>query len=275
MTGKLKLSLVIAFLSVALVNADEKKSATITILLPEQGKIKLTVEGEETKTTGAKRTFTTPPLEPGKTYSYKIEALIEPNNYTKITRPREVTFKAGEAVTVDLTKEDKKLDKIVVRWVPTPDDIVDAMCKLGKVTKEDVVWDPGCGDAVMLIRPIKKFGVKKGIGIDIDPKMVKIAQQKAKDEGVEDKVVIRQGDVLNEKDMADLGEASVVLLYIGDDLGARMEPLLKKMLKPGARIVSHRFSIGEWKPEKTITVMGADGDEYTLHLWIVPEKKER
>ena len=100
------------------------------------------------------------------------------------------------------------------------------------------------------------------------------AQQKAKDEGVADKIVIRQGDVLNEKDMADLGEASVVLLYIGDDLGARMEPLLKKLLKPGARIVSHRFSIGEWKPEKTITVLGADGDEYTLHLWIVPEKKE-
>lgn len=254
--------------------AQEKKPATIKILLPDQNykEPEVRVEGVVTKSTGSVRTFTTPALEPGKTYTYKIEALIEPNNYTKITRPREITFKAGETITVDMRVKDDKLDKIVVRWVPTPDDIVDKMAAMAKIGKDDVVWDPGCGDAVMLIRPIKKLGAKKGIGIDIDPKMVEKAKAKAKEEGVEDKVTIRQGDILNEKDMADISEATVVLLYIGDDLGARISPLLLKVCKPGTRIVSHRFLLGDWKPDKTDTVKGEDGDEYTLHYWVVPKK---
>ena len=256
-------------------NADEKTPATIKVLLPEQTykEPTVTVENVITKSTGKTRSFTTPPLEAGKIYVYKIEAVIEPNNYTKIIRPREVTFKAGETVEVDLRVKDDKLDKIVVRWVPTPDDIVDKMAEMAKIGKDDVVYDPGCGDAVMLIRPVKKLLAKKGIGIDIDPKMVKIAQEKAKEAGVADKIVIRQGDILNEKDMADLSEATVLLIYIGEDLGARMSPLLQKILKPGTRIVSHRFGLGDWKPDKTETIKGEDGDEYTLHYWVVKEKK--
>jgi len=254
---------------------QEKKAATIKIKAPESGfkETIVKVDGTEVKGSAGTWTFTTGGLEPGKEYKFKVEALIEPNNYTKITRPREVTVKAGDEAKLDLTTEDKKLDKIVVRWVPTPDDIVDKMCDMAKVGKEDIIFDPGCGDAVMLIRPVKKLGAKKGIGIDIDPKMVKIAQEKAKTEGVADKVVIKEGDILNEKDMAVCAEASVVLVYIGDDLGARMSPVLQKLLKPGARVVSHRFSLGDWKPDKTIKVMGQDGDEYTLHMWVVKEKK--
>jgi SAM-dependent methyltransferase len=218
-------------------------------------------------------TFTSAGLEPGKEYKFKVVALIEPNNYTKITRPREVTLKAGDEVKLDLTAEDKKLDKIVVRWVPTPDDIVDEMAKMAKVGKDDVIFDPGCGDAVMLIRPVKKLGAKKGIGIDIDPKMVKAAQDKAMTEGVAEKIVVTQGDILNEKDMAACAEASVVLIYIGDDLGARMAPVLQKLLKPGTRIVSHRFKLGDWKPDRTTTIKGVDGDDYVLHYWEVKEKK--
>jgi uncharacterized protein (TIGR03000 family) len=260
--------------------AQEKKdkdAATIKVLVPESSfkDTIVKIEGVEMKTTGTTRTYTTPKLEPGKSFAYTIEALIEPNNYTKITRTREITFKAGDEVTVDMTKEDKKTDKIVVRWVPTPDDIVDEMAKLAKIGKDDVVFDPGCGDAIMLIRPVKKLGAKKGIGIDIDPKMVKVAQEKAKAEGVADKIVIKQGDVLNEKDMADLADSTVVLVYMGDDLGARMSPLLQKMLKPGARVVSHRFTLGDWKPDKTVKVTGSDGDEYTLHLWTVKEKDKK
>jgi uncharacterized protein (TIGR03000 family) len=257
--------------------SQENKPAIIKVLLPEE-KYKetvLTIEGKTTKTTGAERTFMTPPLEPGKLYSYKIEAVIEPNNYTKITRTKEIDFKAGETVTVDMRMKDDKTDKIVVRWVPTPDDIVDKMAEMAKVGKDDVIYDPGCGDAVMLIRPIKKYGAKKGIGIDIDPAMIEKAKAKAKEEGVADKVVVRLGDILNEKDMEDVKEASVVLVYIGDDLGARMSPVLQKVLKPGTRIVSHRFSLGDWKPDKTETVKGADGDEYVLHYWVVKEKEKK
>jgi uncharacterized protein (TIGR03000 family) len=256
---------------------QEKKAATITVTVPKSSfkDTVVKVDGAEVKGTGETRTFTTPALEAGKEYTFVVEALIEPNNYTKITRPRTVTVKAGDAAKVDLTAEDKKLDKIVVRWVPTPDDIVDKMAELAKVTKDDVIFDPGCGDAVMLIRPVKKLGAKKGIGIDIDPKMVKAAEEKAKAEGVSERVVITQGDILNEKDMAACAEASVVLIYIGDDLGARMAPVLQKLLKPGTRVVSHRFGLGEWKPDKTVTVTGTDGAEYTLHYWEVKGKDKK
>lgn len=258
---------------------QEKKTATITITAVETGfkDTVVKVDGVEVKGKDGTWTFTTPGLEPGKEYTFKVEALIEPNNYTKITRPRAVTLKAGDAVKLDLTAEDKKVeknfDKIVVRWVPTPDDIVDEMAKLAKVGKDDVIFDPGCGDAVMLIRPVKKLGAKKGIGIEIDPKIVEKAKAKAKEEGVAAKIDIREGDILNEKDMAVCAEASVVLIYIGDDLGARMSPVLQKLLKPGTRVVSHRFKLGDWKPDQTLTVKGADGDDYVLHYWVVKEKK--
>jgi uncharacterized protein (TIGR03000 family) len=264
-----------ALLSMAtLAGAAEKKPAIITILLPENNYKEpvVTVDEVVTKATGAIRKFQTTPLDITKDFEYTVVAVIEPNNYTKITRPRKVKFKGGEEVTIDMRVKDDKLDKIKVRWVPTPDDIVDKMADMAKIGKDDVVYDPGCGDAVMLIRPVKKLGAKKGIGIDIDPKMVKVAEEKAKAEGVADKIVIREGDILNEKDMPDLGDATVVLLYIGDDLGARISPLLQKVLKPGTRIVSHRFGLGEWKPDKTETVKGADGDEYVLHYWEVKKK---
>jgi uncharacterized protein (TIGR03000 family) len=126
---------------------QDKKTATVTITVPEAGykETVVTVNGAEVKGAGGTRTYTTGPLDAGKELKLKVEALIEPNNYTKITRPREVTVKAGDAAKLDLTTEDKKLDKIVVRWVPTPNDIVDEMAKLARIGKDDVVFDPGCG----------------------------------------------------------------------------------------------------------------------------------
>lgn len=271
---KISIAVAAMLIMVGLASAQEKKAAIVKVVLPEENwkEPVVTIEGIETKTTGNERSFMTPPLEPGKTYLYKIEALIQPNNYTKITRTKEIEFKAGQNVTVDMRIKDEKNDKIVVRWVPTPDDIVDKMSEMAKIGKNDVVYDPGCGDAVMLIRPIKKFGAKQGIGIDIDPEMVKKAKAKVKEEGVAEKVVIREGDILNEKDMFDLKDATVVLLYIGDDLGERISPLLQKSLKPGTRIVSHRFTLGNWKPDKVEVVRGADGDEYKLLYWEVKAK---
>jgi uncharacterized protein (TIGR03000 family) len=276
--------LIAAALAVAVVvpgAAQDKKAApaTIKLLVPEKPtRTEVTIEGkkldEPTDVKDGIRVFTTPELEPGKTYAYTIKCVVVPNNYTRITRTREVTFKAGEVVEVDVRKEDPKIkDEIVVRWVPTPDDIVDKMCEMAKVTKDDVIHDYGCGDAVMLIRPIQKFGAKKGWGNDIDTKMVQVANENIKKAGLQDKVTVVQGDILKmtEKDVA---EATVVLLYIGDDLGAKLGPLLKNSLKPGTRIVSHRFHLGDWKPDKTEKVTGADGDQYELHLWTVPERKK-
>jgi uncharacterized protein (TIGR03000 family) len=274
LAGLLMLSLVGGVL------AQEKKPATIKVTVPESPtKTEITIEGKKLdEPKGLKdnvRIFTTPDLETGKTYAYKIEAKIVPNNYTEIFRTREVQFKAGETISLDVRKEDKATpDRIVVRWVPTPNDIVDKMCDMAKVTKDDVIHDYGCGDAIMLIRAVEKFGAKKGFGNDIDPKMVAVAKEKVKEAKLDGKITVVQGDILKMTEK-DCGEATVVLLYIGDDLGAKLGPVLQKALKPGARIVSHRFTLGDWKPDKTITVIGdEDKDEYVLHLWTVPERKK-
>lgn len=256
--------------------AQDKAQSTVTILVPERGQEEtvLKVNGKLIEGSGGTRTYKAAG-EKGKDVTLKIEVLIEPNNYTKITRKKEVTFKAGEPVKVDMTVKNPKIpDDIVVRFVPTPDDIVDEMAKLAKMTKDDVVYDLGCGDAVMLIRPIIKNMAKRGVGVEYDPKIMKLAIENIKKHKLEDKIEIRQGDMLKltSKDVAD---ATVVLLYIGDDLGERVGPLLQKALKPGSRIVSHRFILGDWKPNRTVTVKGQDGGEYELHLWIVGEQKKK
>jgi len=255
----------------------EKVQSKIIVLVPERGheETKLTISGAATEQSGEERKFMTPPLDKGSTYTYTFQALIVPNNYTKITRTKSVTFKAGDDIKVDLTEKDEKTDKIVVRWVPTPDDIVDKMCDMARVTKDDVVWDLGCGDAVMLIRPIIKFNAKKGVGIDIDPKMIEIAKKYAANKGVTEKVDLRVGDILDAKQMPDLKDATVVLLYIGDDLGERLGPVLRANLKPGARVVSHRFSLGDWKETRRQTVRGQDGADYDLLLWIVGDNENK
>ena len=237
------------------------------------------VNGKQLDGDGATRVFKTS-LDKGKVFKFKIEALIEPNNYTKITRVKEITLKGGENdnVKIDLNHEQpfeelSRADDIVVRFVATPDDIVDEMCKLAKVGKSDVVYDLGCGDARMLVRPIQKFGAKRGVGVEFDPKVLKEeAIPNVKKHKLEDKIELRQGDMLK-MGPKDVEDATVVLLYIGDDLGKRVSPILKNSLKPGSRIVSHRFKLGDWTPKHTVTVKGADGGEYELHLWIVGEKK--
>ena len=250
--------------------------ARLSMKFPDRGQVELKIEGVAVKLpergTGT-QLYTVKDLDAKKEYVYKIEAVLVPNNYTRIIRVREVTFKPGTETKVDFTVEDRKTDKIVVRWVPTPNDIVDEMSKMAKIGKDDVVYDPGCGDAVMLIRPIKLFGAKRGIGIDIDEKMVKIALAKAEEEGVSKRVEIRKGDILDVKEV-DLSEITVVLLYIGEDLNIRLKPILKKGLKPGTRIISHRFTMGDdWKPETSKTVKGMDGEEYELYMWTIPQPK--
>lgn len=263
--------------------ADDKKAvkSTIKVTLPpspyedghnisKTGDAVLKIEDVVmAKPTGPVREFITPELDPAKEYEYKFTITFGPNNYTVITRTKNVVFKAGAPVVVDLTKPDPASpDAVKIRWVPTPDDIVDKMIELGGVKDTDVVYEPGPGDGKVLIAAAKK-GAKKAVGIEIDPDRVKVATGKVKDAKLEDKITIKQGDALK----ADYSEATVIFMYMGDDFGREIGPVILKQCKPGTRIVSHRFTMGDWKPTKTEKVMGADGDEYELHLWIVPEKK--
>jgi uncharacterized protein (TIGR03000 family) len=252
--------------------AADAQRAKLRVLLP-QDNATLTIEGKPTEQTGTTRMFESPPLDPAKSYTYTLVAKWMPNNYTTITRTRIVPIKAGATAEADLRKaDDKQPDDIFVRYVPTPYEIVDAMLKLADVHEGDVVYDLGCGDGRIVVTAVSKNKAKRGVGVDLDPERIKDSKATARAAGVENKVEFRQEDVLKLKD---IGDASVVMLYMGEDLNLRLRPILQKSLKPGSRIVSHRFTMGDWKPLKTITVKDQKGTEYKLHLWKLGEDKAK
>lgn len=250
---------------------DSKKAKSKIKITVPQDDAELMIEGKATKPTGVTREFETPELDAGKVYEYTFSVTWRPNNYTVLTRSKTLDFKAGDDIVADLTKADpKNPDKAVIRWVPTPDDIVEEMLKLGNVKKGDVVYEPGPGDGRMLIAAVKK-GATKGVGIELDEKKAVEAKDNVAKAKLDKEITIIQGDALKDRDYS---EATVVLLYMGNEFNNLLRPILEKQLKPGSRIVSHRFVMGDWAPDKTIKVTGADGDEYTLHLWTVKEKKK-
>ncbi len=255
--------------------APTQEDTRANVIVHVQPLAKLTVDGQPTQQTGARRQFVSPPLTPGKRYVYTFVAEWMPrNNYEVFMVTRKVTVEAGKSVEVDLSKHDwQKGDTLKIRWVPTQPEVADAMMKLAGVGKDDVVYDLGCGDGSLVITAVKKFNAKRGVGIDIEAKKVQESKDNAKAAGVEDKVEFRQGDVL--KDVKDLSEATVVTLYMSNELNERLMPILQKQLKPGARIVSHRFLMGDWKPEKTVTV-DLPGEtipeEKQIHLWTIGKK---
>lgn len=235
----------------------------IIVELPDKD-AELLIEDIPSKATGLVRKFQTPPLDRGVSYEYKFTIKWRPNNYTVITRNRKVTFLAGQKLTVDMTVEDPD-DTAVIRFVPTPEDIVKKMVELAKITKDDVVFEPGCGDARMVVAAVKA-GAKRGVGIDIDPERVAEAKETVAEAKLKDKVEIRLGDALK---IPDLEKATVVMIYMGNEFDMLMRPKLWAALKPGARVVSHRFLFGDWKPDQSLTIRGEDGDDYEIHLWTI------
>lgn len=161
--------------------------------------------------------------------------------------------------------QDRKPD---VEYVPTPQEVVDEMLKLAKVTKDDIVYDLGCGDGRIPVTAAKKYGCK-AYGYDIDPERIKESQDNIKKEKVEGLVTVEKKDIFT----LDLSKATVVTLYLLPELNAKLVPQLEK-LKPGSRIVSHDFKMGDIKPDETKTVKGPDR-EHTIYLWTVPLKKTK
>jgi len=149
-----------------------------------------------------------------------------------------------------------------VIYVPTPNETVDAMLKLAGVTGKDTVYDLGCGDGRIVITAAQKYGAR-GVGIDIDPERVKEANENIGKAGVADRVKIIRGDLFE----ADIGAATVVTLYLLTDLNLKLRPKLLKDLSPGTRVVSHAFTMGDWKPERTVEVSGS-----TVYLWRIPPR---
>ena len=153
--------------------------------------------------------------------------------------------------------------QVLAPYIPTPDDVVDRMLTLAETTARDTVYDLGCGDGRIPIAAARKYGAR-GVGLDIDPKLVEAARANAKAAGVENLVEFRVQNVLE----ADVSRATVVTLYLLSSSNERLRPMLQKQLKPGARVVSHAFSMGrDWPADRVDQFTSAGGDEVTLYLW--------
>ena len=152
-----------------------------------------------------------------------------------------------------------------VIFVPTPQEVVEDMLRLADVRKGDVLYDLGSGDGRIPITAAKKYGIR-AIGIDIDPERITEAQDNARKAGVAKQVDFRLGDIFT----MDFRDATVVTLYLLPELNVKLRPRLLAELKPGARIVSHQFDMGDWRPEKTL-----DSNGRTVYFWTVPDPKKR
>jgi tRNA G37 N-methylase Trm5 len=151
-----------------------------------------------------------------------------------------------------------------VPYVPTTEAVVDKMLEMAKVGPNDIVYDLGSGDGRIVITAAKKYGAR-GLGVDIDPERIKEANQNAEAAKVTDKVKFKQGDLFE----IDLSPATVVTLYLLPDVNMRLRPKLLNELKPGTRVVSHNYHMGDWKPEQTVQLEG-----HTVYFWTIPEKKQ-
>jgi len=173
-------------------------------------------------------------------------------------------------VTVAAAQDAQSHRTLDVPYVPTTEEAVQAMLKLADVKKGDVVYDLGCGDGRIVVAAAKDFGAR-GVGIDIDPNRIAEAKDNAKKAGVESQVRFLEGDLFQ----ADIREATVVTLFLLTSVNEKLRPKLLAELRPGTRIVSNTFEMGDWKPEKEVTVGNPEEISFLSHklfLWTVPAR---
>ncbi len=149
-------------------------------------------------------------------------------------------------------------------FVATPPDVVDRMLTLARVSPTDVVYDLGSGDGRIVIAAAQKYGAR-GVGVDIDPVRVAESLENARRAGLQELVTFKLQDALE----SDVSEATVVTLYMLSAINVKLRPILQAQLKPGARIVSHSFPIGDWEPNYVDTFRDAAGTTRTLYLWTI------
>src|ERR671936_1284581 len=153
-----------------------------------------------------------------------------------------------------------------VIFVPTPQEVVDAMLKLANVHQGDVLYDLGSGDGRIPVTAAKRYGIR-AYGIDIDPQRIEEANENAKKNGVMHLVQFRREDLFK----TNFKEATVVTLYLLPDLNVKLRPRLLAELKPGTRVVSHQFDMGTWKPDKKVELSAGR----TIYLWTIPPRKKQ
>jgi SAM-dependent methyltransferase len=165
-----------------------------------------------------------------------------------------------------------------VPYVPTPEEVVVEMLKMAEVTRDDIVYDLGCGDGRIVITAAKVFGAR-GVGVDIDPNLIRRSNENARKAGVADRVRFIEQDLFE----TDIREATVVALYLLPELNLQLRPKLLRDLRPGSRIVAHEFDMGDWKPDNMAKVpkvklyyhprVPYEKDTY-FYYWVVPARAE-
>lgn len=162
-----------------------------------------------------------------------------------------------EAIHTRSTQKNREPD---VMFVPTPPDVVDAMLALAEVGSRDILYDLGSGDGRIVIAAARKYGAR-GVGIELNPELVREASENARKAGVGDRARFRSDDLFE----ANISEATVVTLYLLESLNEKLRPKLLRELRPGTRIVSHRFRMGDWQPERALSV-----GSRAVYLWRIP-----
>jgi len=164
--------------------------------------------------------------------------------------------------------------EIVVPFVPTDQKVVAAMLKMADVKEGDTVYDLGCGDGRIVITAVKDFKAKKGLGIDFNPERLKDCEKSMEAAKLspeqKKKITFKQGDVLK-MTPEEFKDVDVVTMYLLPEVNRRLAPVLQKGLKPGSRIVSHDFDMGDWKEDKREEVQGSTRS-HTVYLWTIKKK---
>lgn len=174
-----------------------------------------------------------------------------------------VTIAAIFSCTVALGQGRGKMQHLDVPFATTPPPAVAAMLKLAGAGPGDIVYDLGAGDGRIVIAAVRDFDAKSGVGVDLDRKRVAEGQEKAHKLGLTRQTRFFQADAFK----VDFSEATILALYMSPRINRELEPRIRMMMKPGARIVSYRFPIGSWQPDRTVMVGGQP-----IHLWILPPK---
>jgi uncharacterized protein (TIGR03000 family) len=235
---------------------DYRKTVTIEVYLPAGAR--LFIEGQEMKAKPPMSRFVSPPLPPGK-YAYTIYAIIPGINGLR-TVTRQIDVRPGDFESIDLRPPGQR-PIADVEYEPTPQKVVDALLRLAKVTREDVLWDLGCGDGRIPVTAAKEYGCQAR-GFDIDPQRVKDSIGSARKHGLERLVTIEQRDIFT----LDLSQGpTIVTVYLLPRLNAQLLPQLQK-LPPGARVVSVAHRLADIPPDASV-VVDTELGEFDVYLW--------
>jgi uncharacterized protein (TIGR03000 family) len=249
-------SLFVCLIPAGTLAQQNRKTITVEVYWPEGAR--LFIEGQEMRANGPMHRFVSPPLPRGH-YTYTIKAIIPgPNGPRTVTRRLDV--QPGDFESIDL-REPGKRPIADVEYEPTPQEVVDALLRLAKVTRKDVVWDLGCGDGRIPVTAAKEYGCKAS-GFDIDPERVKDSIANVRKHGLEQLVTIEQRDIFT----LDLSKGpTLVTLYLLPRLNAKLLPQLRK-LPPGTRVISVAHRMADVKPDEHI-VVDTELGKFDVYLW--------